>query len=80
MTHLAAIKGRMEKDIDEVGKIARNIKVKLEKIDRNVMADINLPKSAAYEFTGMMFSAHSPFPACRILIIERRQVVGKAQV
>jgi syntaxin 1B/2/3 len=26
----------MEKDIDEVGKIARNVKVKLEQMDRNV--------------------------------------------
>ena len=51
MTHLPAIKGCMEKDIDEVGKITRNIKVKLEKMDRNVMTDIDLPKSAAYEFS-----------------------------
>jgi hypothetical protein len=48
MTHVPAIKGRMEKDIDEVGKIARNIKVKLEQMDRNVLTDINL---SAYEFT-----------------------------
>ncbi|WVZ66146.1 hypothetical protein U9M48_015414 [Paspalum notatum var. saurae] len=33
---MKAIKGRMEKDIDEVGKIARNVKVKLEQMDRNV--------------------------------------------
>jgi syntaxin 1B/2/3 len=26
----------MEKDIDEVGKIARNVEVKLEQMDRNV--------------------------------------------
>ncbi|KQK15931.1 hypothetical protein BRADI_1g25880v3 [Brachypodium distachyon] len=32
---MKAIKGRMEKDIDEVGKIARNIKMKLEQMDRN---------------------------------------------
>lgn len=36
MTHLPAIKGRMEKDIDEVVKVARNVKVKLEQMDRNV--------------------------------------------
>ena len=36
ISRLPAIKGRMEKDIDEVGKIARNVKVKLEQMDRNV--------------------------------------------
>ena len=51
MTHLPAIKGRMEKDIDEVGKIARNIKVKLERMDRNVLTMIDLSKSATHEFT-----------------------------
>lgn len=51
MMHLPAIKGRMEKDIDEVGKIARSIKVKLEQMDRNVLTDINLSSSAAPEFT-----------------------------
>uniref|UniRef100_A0ACD5V020 Uncharacterized protein n=1 Tax=Avena sativa TaxID=4498 RepID=A0ACD5V020_AVESA len=32
---MKSIKGRMENDIDQVGKIARNIKVKLEQMDRN---------------------------------------------
>ncbi|CAM0906116.1 unnamed protein product [Alopecurus aequalis] len=32
---MKSIKGRVEKDIDDVGKIARTIKVKLEKMDRN---------------------------------------------
>lgn len=32
----AAIKQRMEKDVDEVGKIARFIKSKIEEIDRDV--------------------------------------------
>jgi syntaxin 1B/2/3 len=36
LTHLPAIKGRMEKDIDEVGKVARSVKVKLEQMDMNV--------------------------------------------
>lgn len=34
---ITVIKQRMEKDVDEVGKIARNIKTKLEEIDRDVM-------------------------------------------
>jgi hypothetical protein len=51
MSHVPAIKGRMEKDIDEVGKIAHNIKVKLEQMDRNVLTDINISRSMAYEFT-----------------------------
>uniref|UniRef100_A0ACD5ULY2 Uncharacterized protein n=1 Tax=Avena sativa TaxID=4498 RepID=A0ACD5ULY2_AVESA len=32
---MKSIKGRMENDIDQGGKIARNIKVKLEQMDRN---------------------------------------------
>jgi hypothetical protein len=51
MTHFPVIKGRMEKDIDEVGKIARNIKVKLEQMDRNVLTNINISRSTTYEFT-----------------------------
>lgn len=35
--HYSAIKKRMEKDIDEVGKIARSVKGKLEVISRDVM-------------------------------------------
>jgi len=33
---VAAIKQRMEKDIDEVGKIARLAKAKVEELDRDV--------------------------------------------
>lgn len=33
---IAAIKKRMEKDVDEVGKIARNVKAKIEAINREV--------------------------------------------
>uniref|UniRef100_A0A453BCV2 Syntaxin N-terminal domain-containing protein n=1 Tax=Aegilops tauschii subsp. strangulata TaxID=200361 RepID=A0A453BCV2_AEGTS len=40
---MKAIKGRMEKDIDEVGKIARSIKVKLERMDRNNLANRKKP-------------------------------------
>ncbi|VAH29422.1 unnamed protein product [Triticum turgidum subsp. durum] len=40
---MKAIKGRMEKDIDEVGKIARSIKVKLEQMDRNNLANRKKP-------------------------------------
>ncbi|CAN6219039.1 unnamed protein product [Urochloa humidicola] len=40
---MKAIKGRMEKDIDEVGKIARNIKVKLEQMDRNNLENRKKP-------------------------------------
>jgi len=32
----AGIKQRMEKDVDEVGKIARSIKSKLEELDKEV--------------------------------------------
>uniref|UniRef100_J3MLH9 Syntaxin N-terminal domain-containing protein n=1 Tax=Oryza brachyantha TaxID=4533 RepID=J3MLH9_ORYBR len=38
-----AIKRRMEKDIDEVGKITRNIKVKLEEMDRNNLENRKMP-------------------------------------
>jgi syntaxin 1B/2/3 len=34
---LLAIKKRMEKDIDEVGKIAHGVKAKIEAINREVM-------------------------------------------
>lgn len=34
----AAIKQRMEKDVDEVGKVARSIKSKIEELDREVRA------------------------------------------
>lgn len=34
--HSAALKQQMEKDVDEVGKIARSIKSKLEGLDREV--------------------------------------------
>lgn len=40
---MKAIKGRMEKDIDEVGKIARNVKVKLEQMDRNNLENRKKP-------------------------------------
>ncbi|KAL6840746.1 hypothetical protein ACP4OV_029610 [Aristida adscensionis] len=40
---MKAIKGRMEKDIVEVGKIARNIKVKLEQMDRNNLENRKKP-------------------------------------
>ncbi|KAL6656664.1 hypothetical protein ACP70R_004444 [Stipagrostis hirtigluma subsp. patula] len=40
---MKAIKRRMEKDIDEVGKIARNIKVKLEQMDRNNLENRKKP-------------------------------------
>ncbi|GJN32527.1 hypothetical protein PR202_gb21041 [Eleusine coracana subsp. coracana] len=43
ITQLAAIKVRMEKDIDEVGKIARNVKVKLEQMDRNNLENRKQP-------------------------------------
>ena len=33
----AAIKKRMEKDIDEVGKIAHGVKTKIEAINRDVL-------------------------------------------
>lgn len=32
----AAIKKRMEKDVDEVGKIARSVKSKVEELDKEV--------------------------------------------
>lgn len=38
-----AIKQRMQKDIDEVGKICRSIKAKIEELDREVGALPNLP-------------------------------------
>lgn len=31
-----AIKQRMEKDVDEVGKVARSVKTKVEELDREV--------------------------------------------
>lgn len=34
---VAAIKKRMEKDIDEVGKIARQVKAKIEAVNREVV-------------------------------------------
>ncbi|GJN11562.1 hypothetical protein PR202_ga29761 [Eleusine coracana subsp. coracana] len=40
---MKAIKVRMEKDIDEVGKIARNVKVKLEQTDRNNLENRKQP-------------------------------------
>ncbi|TVU38600.1 hypothetical protein EJB05_11982, partial [Eragrostis curvula] len=40
---MKAIKVRMEKDIDEVGKIARNVKVKLEQMDRNNLENRKQP-------------------------------------
>lgn len=38
MTLLSAIKKRMEKDIDEVGKIAHGVKTKIEAISRDVLS------------------------------------------
>ncbi|KAJ0110961.1 hypothetical protein Patl1_02048 [Pistacia atlantica] len=40
---MKAIKKRMEKDIDEVGKIARNVKAKLEAINRENLANRQKP-------------------------------------
>ncbi|OEL28794.1 putative syntaxin-131 [Dichanthelium oligosanthes] len=40
---MKAIKVRMEKDIDEVGKITRNVKVKLEQMDRNNLENRKKP-------------------------------------
>ncbi|KAM0943848.1 putative target SNARE coiled-coil domain, syntaxin domain, syntaxin/epimorphin [Dioscorea sansibarensis] len=40
---MKVIKQRMEKDVDEVGKIARNIKTKLEEIDRDNLANRQKP-------------------------------------
>ncbi|KAF0905281.1 hypothetical protein E2562_003879 [Oryza meyeriana var. granulata] len=40
---MKAIKRHMEKDIDEVGKITRNIKVKLEEMDRNNLENRKKP-------------------------------------
>lgn len=37
LTSFSAIKKRMEKDIDEVGKIAHGVKAKIEAINREVM-------------------------------------------
>lgn len=37
ITLISAIKKRMEKDIDEVGKIARGVKGKLEAISKDVI-------------------------------------------
>jgi syntaxin 1B/2/3 len=37
LTSFSAIKKRMEKDIDEVGKIAHGVKAKIEAINRDVM-------------------------------------------
>lgn len=37
---ISAIKKRMEKDIDEVGKIARNVKGKLEAVNKDVILDL----------------------------------------
>jgi len=36
LTSFSAIKKRMEKDIDEVGKIAHGVKAKIEAINREV--------------------------------------------
>uniref|UniRef100_A0A0E0LLJ1 t-SNARE coiled-coil homology domain-containing protein n=1 Tax=Oryza punctata TaxID=4537 RepID=A0A0E0LLJ1_ORYPU len=41
---MKAIKKRMEKDIDEVGKITRTIKVKLEEMDRNNLENRKKPR------------------------------------
>ena len=38
VTLLSAIKKRMEKDIDEVGKIAHGVKTKIEAISRDVLS------------------------------------------
>ncbi|KAK9285254.1 hypothetical protein L1049_024444 [Liquidambar formosana] len=40
---MKAIKKRMEKDVDEVGKIARNVKAKLEAINRDNLANRQKP-------------------------------------
>jgi len=71
---LPAIKGRMEKDIDEVGKIARNVKVKLEQMDRNVQTTWPLVCDA-HDARHGSFS----FSVCRILRTERSQGVGRAR-
>lgn len=39
MSWSVAIKQRMEKDVDEVGKIARFIKSKIEAVDRDVRSE-----------------------------------------
>jgi len=38
ITLLSGIKKRMEKDIDEVGKIAHGVKTKIEAINRDVLS------------------------------------------
>ncbi|XP_039131344.1 syntaxin-132-like [Dioscorea cayenensis subsp. rotundata] len=48
---MKVIKQRMEKDVDEVGKIARNIKTKLEEIDRDNLA--NRQKTGCEKGTGV---------------------------
>ncbi|KAK4432650.1 syntaxin [Sesamum alatum] len=40
---MKAIKKRMEKDVDEVGKVARSIKLKLEELDRENLANRQKP-------------------------------------
>ena len=49
------IKKRLEKDVDEVGKIAQNVKAKLEAINRDVL----LYSSTAW-YTSMFHEAKQP--------------------
>lgn len=64
----------MEKDVDEVGSIARFIKGKLEELDREVLSTAS---SIQFLNLSLYFYMSISFKSCRTWQIDKNQGVGK---